>query len=372
MGGAGTFPLGTASDSAGTTVTFASSTGTVCTVSGTNVTMLTAGTCTITATATAGGNYAATSGSPVNITINKIAQTITITSSAPTRARSGGPTYTITATSSSGLTVAFTLDGSSTGCSLAGSVVTFTAAGTCRIDANQAGNVDYNGATQVQQVITVVTLGFTQIAGNTGTGSLATASFSATSGTPVLVFVSYQASATTRTCAAPSGASLGTFTAIGTTSAWNTSSGSFLDCAYSAVATGTAGVITANFTGTGTFTRGTIQIVSVTGDASVVLTNSAYNSGNSTGPVFKLGATPGSDSSEVLFGTANFPNGGTPTYTTPTGYTALTPIETFTNPNPGLVSYAYYLGGTTAASSSVTTTISYSDPWGTIGIEVQP
>ena len=372
VGGAGTFPLGTASDSAGTTVTFASSTGTVCTVSGTNVTMLTAGTCTITATATAGGNYAATSGSPVNITINKIAQTITITSSAPTRARSGGPTYTITATSSSGLTVAFTLDGSSTGCSLAGSVVTFTAAGTCRIDANQAGNVDYNGATQVQQVITVVTLGFTQIAGNTGTGSLATASFSATSGTPVLVFVSYQASATTRTCAAPSGASLGTFTAIGTTSAWNTSSGSFLDCAYSAVATGTAGVITANFTGTGTFTRGTIQIVSVTGDASVVLTNSAYNSGNSTGPVFKLGATPGSDSSEVLFGTANFPNGGTPTYTTPTGYTALTPIETFTNPNPGLVSYAYYLGGTTAASSSVTTTISYSDPWGTIGIEVQP
>ena len=372
VGGAGTFPLGTASDSAGTTVTFASSTGTVCTVSGTNVTMLTAGTCTITATAPAGGNYAATSGSPVNITINKIAQTITITSSAPTRARSGGPTYTITATSSSGLTVAFTLDGSSTGCSLAGSVVTFTAAGTCRIDANQAGNVDYNGATQVQQVITVVTLGFTQIAGNTGTGSLATASFSATSGTPVLVFVSYQASATTRTCAAPSGASLGTFTAIGTTSAWNTSSGSFLDCAYSAVATGTAGVITANFTGTGTFTRGTIQIVSVTGDASVVLTNSAYNSGNSTGPVFKLGATPGSDSSEVLFGTANFPNGGTPTYTTPTGYTALTPIETFTNPNPGLVSYAYYLGGTTAASSSVTTTISYSDPWGTIGIEVQP
>ncbi len=370
-GGTGTFTL-TASDSAGTTVTFASSTGTVCTVSGTTVTMLLPGTCTITATATAGGNYAATSGSPVNITINKIAQTITITSSAPTRARSGGPTYTITATSSSGLTVAFTLDGSSTGCSLAGSVVTFTAAGTCRIDANQAGNVDYNGATQVQQVITVVTLGFTQIAGSTGTGPLATASFSATSGTPVLVFVSYQASATTRTCAAPSGASLGTFTAIGTTSAWNTSSGSFLDCAYSAVATGTAGVITANFTGTGTFTRGTIQTVSVTGDASVVLTNSAYNSGNSTGPVFKLGATPGSDSSEVLFGTANFPNGGTPTYTTPTGYTALTPIETFTNPNPGLVSYAYYLGGTTAASSSVTTTISYSDPWGTIGIEVQP
>jgi hypothetical protein len=67
----GVFPLGTATDSAGTTVTFASSTPSVCTVNGTLVTDLTAGTCTITPTAPAGGNYAATVGSPSNITINQ-------------------------------------------------------------------------------------------------------------------------------------------------------------------------------------------------------------------------------------------------------------------------------------------------------------
>ncbi len=66
----GVFPLGTATDSAGTTVTFASSTPSVCTVNGTMVTELTAGTCTITPTAPAGGNYATTTGSPSNITIN--------------------------------------------------------------------------------------------------------------------------------------------------------------------------------------------------------------------------------------------------------------------------------------------------------------
>ena len=66
----GVFALGTATDSAGTTVTFASSTPSVCTVNGTMVTELTAGTCTITPTAPASGNYAATTGSPSNITIN--------------------------------------------------------------------------------------------------------------------------------------------------------------------------------------------------------------------------------------------------------------------------------------------------------------
>jgi hypothetical protein len=69
-GGAGTFSLGAASDTSGSTVTFASSTTSVCTVSGTTVTMKTPGTCTITPTAPASGDYALTAGSPSNITIN--------------------------------------------------------------------------------------------------------------------------------------------------------------------------------------------------------------------------------------------------------------------------------------------------------------
>ena len=82
-------------------------------------------------------------------------QRITITSTAPTSATVGGSTYTPTATASSGLTVAITLDSSSSGCSLTTGVVSFTAAGTCLIDFNQVGNSNYNGANQAQQPITV-------------------------------------------------------------------------------------------------------------------------------------------------------------------------------------------------------------------------
>src|SRR3954447_25586084 len=64
-------------------------------------------------------------------------------------------TWTPGPTSDSNLTVAVTLDGSSTGCSLAGGLVTFTAPGTCIVDANQPGNGTYAPAAQVQQVVSV-------------------------------------------------------------------------------------------------------------------------------------------------------------------------------------------------------------------------
>ena len=55
----------------------------------------------------------------------------------------------------SGLTVTITIDASSTAgaCSIAAGVVSFTAAGTCVVDANQAGNANYNAAPQVQQTV---------------------------------------------------------------------------------------------------------------------------------------------------------------------------------------------------------------------------
>jgi len=84
-------------------------------------------------------------------------QTITFTSTAPSNATVGGATYTPTATASSGLTpVTITIDASASSvCSISGGVVSFTAAGPCVIDANQAGNASYNAALQVQQSITV-------------------------------------------------------------------------------------------------------------------------------------------------------------------------------------------------------------------------
>ena len=80
---------------------------------------------------------------------------MTVTSTAPSGVVVGGASYTPTATASSGLAVAITLDGSSTGCALSGGVVSFTAVGTCVIDFNQAGNGSYSAAPQKQQSIAV-------------------------------------------------------------------------------------------------------------------------------------------------------------------------------------------------------------------------
>jgi hypothetical protein len=87
----------------------------------------------------------------------KGAQTVSFTSTAPGSASVGGATYTATATATSGLTPAITVDAvSSSVCSITGGVVSFQAVGTCTLDVNQAGNGNYNAATQVQQSFIVV------------------------------------------------------------------------------------------------------------------------------------------------------------------------------------------------------------------------
>ncbi len=83
-------------------------------------------------------------------------QTITFTSKAPTNAVYGGTHYKVTATGGGSRNpVTFSLDTSSSGCSLMGAVVNFTGVGTCVIDANQAGNTEYSHAPQVQQSFAV-------------------------------------------------------------------------------------------------------------------------------------------------------------------------------------------------------------------------
>jgi hypothetical protein len=114
-----------------------------------------------TANATA-GTYSVAAAAPgasavsFALTNLKRSQSITFTSTPPRNAEGGGATYTPVATSTSGLTVAFTIDATATSvCSISGGVVSFIATGTCVIDANQAGNGTYNAAPQVQQSVTV-------------------------------------------------------------------------------------------------------------------------------------------------------------------------------------------------------------------------
>jgi hypothetical protein len=113
-----------------------------------------AGTCLVTAFKAADGDYTSVSSTATTVTFSEN-QTIVFTSTAPGTSTVSS-TYTPTATSSANLTVSITIDASSAQvCSIAAGVVTFTAPGSCAIDANQGGAGNILAATQIQQTITV-------------------------------------------------------------------------------------------------------------------------------------------------------------------------------------------------------------------------
>jgi hypothetical protein len=143
----------TATASSGLAVTFSSTTTSICTVSGSTVTGVAAGTCTIAANQAGNTNYNAATQVTQNITVTppKTNQTITF-GAAP--ALTAGHTGTLSATASSGLTVTFTSTTTSI-CTVSGSTVTGVAVGSCVVAANQAGNTTFNAAPQVTQTITV-------------------------------------------------------------------------------------------------------------------------------------------------------------------------------------------------------------------------
>jgi hypothetical protein len=105
----------------------------------------------VTLTVTDNGGLTAKVTHPVTI---KEAQLITFTSNAPSPATLGGSTYTVSATASSKLAVDFS-SGTPSVCSLAGSTVSFLANGLCTINANQAGNPEYDAAPEARQSFTV-------------------------------------------------------------------------------------------------------------------------------------------------------------------------------------------------------------------------
>jgi len=154
-----TYPV-TASASSGLTVTITidASATSVCSIVGSTVSFIGTGTCVIDANQGGTSLYNAAPQVQQSFTVAKADQIITLTSTPPTNATPGIGNYTATATASSGLTVTFTIDNSASSvCSISGSTVTFTADGTCVIDANQAGNSNYNAAPQVQQTFVVDT-----------------------------------------------------------------------------------------------------------------------------------------------------------------------------------------------------------------------
>ena len=84
----------------------------------------------------------------------KLSQTITFGSLG--NKTLGMSAFALSASSSSGQSVTFTSATTGT-CTVSGSTVTLVSAGTCTINADQAGNVDYDAASRVQQSFTIYT-----------------------------------------------------------------------------------------------------------------------------------------------------------------------------------------------------------------------
>jgi large repetitive protein len=109
------------------------------------------GTCSVIANQAGNGNYSAAPQVTQTVNATLAAQTIAFTTNAPASAVYNS-NFTVAATASSGLAVAYTSLGS---CSNAGPTYTMTSGtGTCSVIANQAGNANYAAAPQVTQSVT--------------------------------------------------------------------------------------------------------------------------------------------------------------------------------------------------------------------------
>lgn len=145
----------TATATSALTVGFSSSTASVCTVAGANVTLVSVGTCTINANQTGDANYNAAPIVPQSFSVVQGGQTIAFGAQTSPRAYVASGTFSLlpVATASSGLAISYS--SLTTGiCTIAATTVTMLRAGQCTIAANQSGNANVSAATAVAQTIT--------------------------------------------------------------------------------------------------------------------------------------------------------------------------------------------------------------------------
>lgn len=332
----GTATLSSSGGSGTGAVSYSSSNTAVCTVSSTTLTLVGAGTCTITATKAADANYNLATDT-IGVTVNKASQTITFNAqTTATRSFVQGGTFAVSppATTTSGLAISYDSN-TPTVCTLPGdttTTVTMVAAGTCTIGANQAGNTNYNAATEATQSVTInaiapqpPTIG-AGVGGNgqavvnftppTNTGGTAILDYTATcsasgqttrtatvAGSPATVLsmtngVTYSCSVTARNAVGPSAAS-------GTVMVTPTSSPSITSQNNATFTIGSAGTFTVTATGAPTptlsmsgalpsgvsFTAGTGVLAGTPAAgtaASYPLTFTATNAGGSSMQAFTL------------------------------------------------------------------------------------
>jgi hypothetical protein len=160
-----TFTL-SATASSGLPVSYSSSNTGVATVAGNTVTIVGAGTTTITASQSGNVNYNAATSVDQTLTVIKADQTISGVDASISKV-GGDAAYSLGATVSSGLTLTYATDNPSVATVSSAGLVTIVGAGTANLTVSQAGNSNYNAAPTVTQVLTVAktaqTITFTPI-----------------------------------------------------------------------------------------------------------------------------------------------------------------------------------------------------------------
>ena len=142
-----------ASASSGLTVSFASTDAAVCTVSGSTVSLVAMGICELTASQGGDGLWFAADDVVQSFDVTEASQSITF-GVLSDRGRLSGD-FTLSATASSGLTVAF-VSGDDAVCTVTGATVSLVAVGTCEITASQDGDADWFAATDVVRSFQVI------------------------------------------------------------------------------------------------------------------------------------------------------------------------------------------------------------------------
>ncbi|MEI8272655.1 MAG: immunoglobulin domain-containing protein, partial [Paludibacter sp.] len=136
----------------GLTITYQSTNTAVATVSGNTVTIVAPGTCNIIASQAGTADYAAATGVTKTLTVNKIAQTITLAATATKTY--GDATFTLTSTTNKAKTISYTSSNTAVA-TVNGNTVTIVGAGTTDLVGTQAGDTYYYAAPSATQTLTV-------------------------------------------------------------------------------------------------------------------------------------------------------------------------------------------------------------------------
>jgi len=153
MFGEANFQLSATGGASGNAITYTSSDANVATISGNTVTIVGAGTTAIIASQAGNTIYNAAIDVPQTLTVTKANQTITF--NALTTKTFGDAAFTLSATGgTSGNAITYTSSDTKVA-TVAGNTVTIVGAGKATITANQAGNMNYNAATNVSQTLTI-------------------------------------------------------------------------------------------------------------------------------------------------------------------------------------------------------------------------